>query len=126
MYWIIKSGLRNLLPKYLETEVYVGISAGTIVTTPSLILSSSEKQPLKEIGETIYDEGLGLVDFLVEPHINNSYFPELTFDYVEKKSRKIPHAIYALDDNSAIKVDRTDIQVVSEGKWKKFNTVTKK
>src|SRR3990167_10147709 len=117
MYWIIKSGLRNLLSKLLKTKVYVGISAGTIVTTPSLILSSSEKQPLKEIGESIYDEGLGLVNFLVEPHINNSYFPELTFDYVEKKSRKIPHEIYALDDNSAIKVDGADIQVVSEGKW---------
>lgn len=121
MYWIHKSGLKNLLPKYLETKVYVGISAGTIVTTPSLILSSSEKEPLKQIGETIYDEGLGLVDFLVEPHINNSYFPERTFDYVESKSKKIPHEIYALDDNSAIKVDGADIQVVSEGKWKKYN-----
>lgn len=121
MYWINKSGLKDILPELLKTRVYVGISAGSIVATPSLILSSAEKEPLKEIGETIYDEGLGLVDFLIEPHINNKYFPELTFEYVKKQSRKIPQQIYALDDNSAIKVVNNKISVISEGKWKKFN-----
>lgn len=121
MYWVNKSGLRELLPKILESRVYVGVSAGTIIATPSLILSSVEKELLRKIGETIYDEGLGLVDFLVEPHINNKHFPKLTFDYVEKQSRKISQQIYALDDNSAIKVVGKGITVVSEGKWKKFN-----
>lgn len=120
MYWINKSGLRKLLPRLLKDKVYIGISAGTIVATPSLILSSAEKEPVKEIGETIYDDGLGLVDFLVEPHVNNKHFPQLTFDYVEKQSRKIPQQIYALDDNSAIKVVNKKISIVSEGKWKKF------
>lgn len=121
MYWIHKSGLKGLLPELLKTRVYVGISAGTIVMTPSLVLSGSEKEPLKEIGEEIFEEGLGFVDFLVEPHINNPHFPSYTFASVEKQSKKISHTIYALDDDSAIKVDGSDIQVVSEGKWKKFN-----
>lgn len=121
MYWINKSGLKDLLPELLKTRVYVGISAGTIVATPSLILSSAEKEPLKEIGETIYDEGLGFVDFLIEPHINNKHFPELTFDYVEKQSKRISQQIYALDDNSAIKVVDGKISIISEGEWKKFN-----
>lgn len=121
MYWINKSGLRDLLPRLLESRVYIGISAGTIVATPSLILSSAEKEPLEEIGEKIYDEGLGLVDFLVEPHINNKHFPELTFEHVEKQSRKISQQIYAIDDDTAIKVVNKKITVVSEGKWKKFN-----
>lgn len=121
MYWINKSRLRDFLPELLESRVYVGISAGSIVATPSLILSSAEKEPLKEIGETIYEEGLGFVDFLIEPHINNKYFPELTFEHVKKQSRKISQPIYALDDNCAIKVVDKRVTIVSEGKWKKFN-----
>ena len=120
MYWIHKSGLKDLLLKLLKTRVYVGISAGTLVATPSLIFATTDKTPLKKIGETIFDKGLGLVNFLVDVHINNSYFPKRTFDNLEVKSKKIPHEIYALDDNSAIKVDGADIKVVSEGKWKKF------
>jgi dipeptidase E len=121
MYWINRSGLKELLPDLLKSKVYVGISAGSIVATPSLILSGAEKRPLKEIGEIIYDEGLGLVDFLIEPHINNSYFPKLTFDYVEEQSKKTYFQIYALDDNCAIKVVDNSVQVISEGEWKKFN-----
>lgn len=120
-YWIRKSGLKNVLPDLLKSRVYIGISAGTIVMTPSLILSGSEKEPLKEIGEEIYEEGLGFVDFLVEPHINNSYFPDYTFENVENQSKKIPYPIYALDDNSAIKIEGNNAEVVSEGEWKKFN-----
>lgn len=121
MYWINKSGLRDVLRDLLKSRVYVGISAGTIVATPSLKLIGDEKEPVKEIGETIYEDGLGLVNFLIEPHINNIYFPQLTFDYVEEESKQVACQIYALDDNSAIKVDDGAVQVVSEGEWEKFN-----
>lgn len=121
MYWINQSGLREILPNLLKSRVYVGISAETIIATPSLILSSAEKEPLKEIGETICDDGLAFVNFLIEPHINNKYFPKLTFKYVEAQSTKIPQQIYAIDDNCAIKVVDKRVTVVSEGEWKKFN-----
>ena len=120
-YWVHHSGLDKILPELLKTRVYIGISAGTIITTPSLVLSSSEKEPLKEIGEEVIEKGLALVDFLVEPHMNNSYFPENTFDQLEKRSRDIPHTIYALDDESAVQVIGQEASVISEGKWKKFN-----
>jgi len=120
-YWVHQSGLNKLLPKLLSSRVYIGISAGTIIMTPSLILSSSEKEPLKEIGEEIIERGLGLVDFLIEPHINSRYFPELTFDHIEKQARKIPYTIYALDDNSAVQFDNGNVKVISEGEWKRLH-----
>ena len=120
-YWVHHSGLSKLLPELLKTRVYVGISAGTIIMTPSLILSSSEKEPLREIGEEVIEKGLAFVDFLVEPHMNNSHFPENTFVQLEKRSRDIPHTIYALDDNSAVKVNNEKVEVISEGEWKKFD-----
>src|SRR3989344_1858055 len=60
MYWLNKSGLKDLLPELLKTRVWVGISAGTIVATPSLYLSSDEEEPVRQIGETIYSDGLNL------------------------------------------------------------------
>jgi len=121
MYWVRKSGLDTMLPGLLQTRVYVGISAGTVIATPSLVNSSAEKALLKELDETVYDEGLGFVDFMVEPHINNDYFPELTFDYVAEQSKKWSHPVYALDDSSAVKVDGDKVDVVTEGTWKKYN-----
>lgn len=121
MYWINKSGLKDLLPELLKTKVWVGISAGTIVATPSLFLSTSEKEPLKKIDETTYDDGLGLVNFLVVPHMNNIDFPENTFEYIENESKKVTQAVYALDDHSAVMVDGQNIEVISEGQWKRFN-----
>ncbi|MFH1601531.1 MAG: Type 1 glutamine amidotransferase-like domain-containing protein [Candidatus Shapirobacteria bacterium] len=121
MYWVKQSGLIILLPELLKERVYIGISAGSIIATPSMVFCKEEKEAILDIGEDIGDEGLGLVNFLVEPHINNKHFPELTFDYVKMNSAKIDCPIYALDDNSAVEVINGQIRVVSEGNWKKFS-----
>jgi dipeptidase E len=121
MYWLNQSGLSEILPEFLKSKIYVGVSAGTIVTTPSLINADFEKKPAQDIGDVIYDQGLGLVDFMIEPHVNSTYFPESNFENLEKRSKKYSYPIYGLDDNSAIKIDDNKIEVVSEGVWKKFN-----
>ncbi len=120
MYWFNKSGLSKILTKLLETRIYIGVSAGTIITTPSIINADYEEEPLKEIDEEIFNNGLNLVNFMVEPHLNSTYFPESNLDNLEKRSQKYPHSIYAIDDDTAIKVDGNKIEVVSQGVWKKF------
>lgn len=121
LYWIKKSGLSELLPELLKTRVYIGVSAGSMVITPSLKFASSERDAAEEVDGKISDEGLSLVDFLVEPHINSSYFPELTFDAIREESKRTTLPIYALDDQSAIKVMDGEVTIVSEGKCEKFN-----
>lgn len=120
MYWLNQSGLSEILPKLLETRTYVGVSAGTMVVTPSLLNAEDDKQTVVELNEVVYDQGLSLVNFMIEPHLNNHYFPDSTFEILEKKSLKYNYPIYCLDDNSAIKVDDGKIEVISEGNWKKF------
>lgn len=120
MYWFNKSGLTKILPKLLETRIYIGVSAGTIITTPSLINADFESKPLKEIHEEIFHDGLNLVDFMVEPHVNSKYFPESTLENLEKRSKKYKYPIYGIDDETAIKVDGDKIEVISNGVWKKF------
>lgn len=121
LYWVNKSGLKELLPELLKTRVYIGISAGSMITNPSIILSHSEKTFAKANGITVGDEGLGLVDFLIDPHINSPYSPELTFEYSEKLSKTVSYPVYAIDDQTAIQVVDNKISVISEGQWKKFN-----
>lgn len=120
-YWIKKSGLESILPKLLEERVYIGISAGSVVVGPAIVPIESEKEAALQAGDEIIEGGLKYVDFLIEPHINSPYFPELTFGYVKKESESLKHTIYGLDDNSAIKVDGTKVTPVSEGGWQKFN-----
>lgn len=121
MYWIKKSGLRELLPELLKTRVYVGVSAGSIVMCPSLMFVTFEKRVAEEIDGEIDEEGLGVVSFFIEPHANNPHFPELTFNNVRKEAKRTTMPVYALDDQSAIKVVDEEVTVVSEGIWKKFN-----
>jgi dipeptidase E len=121
MHWFNKSGLSEVLPKLLKNKVYVGISAGTMVITPNIINSIEERPFIEKINETVYNEGLNLVDFMVEPHINSPWFPESTFESLEIKSKNFSSPIYCLDDNSAIKIDGDKIEIISEGNWKKFN-----
>lgn len=120
MYWFNQSGLSDILPELLKTRIYIGVSAGTIVATPSLINACSESKALKNIGEKINHDGLSLVDFMVEPHLNSAYFPESTLDNLKKSSPKYPYPIYGLDDETAIKIDGDKIEVVSNGVWRKF------
>jgi len=120
MYWFNQSGLSKILPELLKTRVYIGVSAGTIIVTPSLINADFEAKPLKEINEEIFHDGLNLVDFMVEPHLNSVYFPDSTLDNLQKRSQKYPYSIYGIDDQTAIKIDGDKIEVISNGVWKKF------
>jgi len=120
MYWFNKSGLSEILPELLKTNIYIGVSAGTVVATPSLLNSKSEAKIVEKISGQISHQGLGLIGFMIEPHVNSVWFPESTFENLEKKSKHYKYPIYCLDDNSAIKIDGDIIEIISEGEWKLF------
>lgn len=120
MYWFNQSGLSKIISKLLETKIYIGVSAGTIIATPSIINADFESKPLKSINEEISHDGLNLVNFMVEPHVNSEYFPESTLKNLETRSKEYRYPIYGIDDNTAIKVDGDNIEVISNGIWKKF------
>ncbi len=77
MQWIVKSGLEELLPEMIKTKVYVGISAGSIVTGKSLDRSRSERLYSEEIGPYTGDKGLGLEPISKKPDIIKELNPAL-------------------------------------------------
>ncbi len=121
MEWINGSGLVNLLPEFLKTKVWVGISAGSMVTNPDLTA---------KISQAVYDEdydkmgevaGLNYVDFYTLPHFNSPYFPNLTEENIKKLAERIPKKIYVLDDQSALKVVDGKVEVITEGQYLECN-----
>ncbi len=113
--WMRESGLADVLPT-LREMVYVGVSAGSMVTAPTF-------------GETygdadkpfIIETGLGLVDFALLPHMDEVDHPESTAAKVERMAAQVPVPTYGIDDDTAIKVVNGTVEVVSEGHWKLFN-----
>lgn len=122
MYWLKKSGLDALLSELLETRVYAGISAGSLAATPSIILSRKEKlDRYKEMTGYENTDGLGLVPFYLRPHFNSPTFLHATREAIEEAAKTIKEPIYALDDQSALKVVDGNVEVISEGEWLLFN-----
>lgn len=117
MEWINKSGLTEILPEMLKTKVYVGVSAGSMVTNPDLALKFSQIVYEEDFNRTENMKGLGLVDFYFLPHLNSEYFRKVREDNIRKVTKGIKKKIYALDDDSALKIVDGKVEVISEGKW---------
>lgn len=117
MEWINKSELKNLLPELLKTKVYVGLSAGSMVTSKDLTLKISQIVYGEDLDRTEELAGLGLVDFYFLPHLNSEYFKNVRQDFIKEAVKGMPEKVYVLDDNSAIKIIDGKTEVVSEGEW---------
>jgi dipeptidase E len=112
--WMRESGLAALLPALRET-VYVGVSAGSMVTAP--IFGETYDDPDTPF---VIEKGLGLVDFALLPHLDHEDHPESTTAKVESMAAEVPVPTYGIDDQTAIKVTDGAVEVVSEGHWKLF------
>jgi len=112
-HWVRASGLAELMPTLPET-VWVGVSGGSMVMTP-------------RIGDDFVtwqspagDETLGVVDFSIFPHLANPDLPDNTMASAERWAAQIGGPAYAIDDDTAIRVVDTAVDVVSEGNWRLF------
>jgi len=125
MEWIRKSGLEKDLPHLLESRVYVGSSAGSMVTNKDLALKLSQELYGEDLERTDLMAGLCFVDFYLLPHLYSPYFLLRNKENIETAIRGMKEVVYAMDDNSAIKIDGDDIKIVSEGKYLVFNEKVK-
>lgn len=110
-HWLRQSGLAELLPT-LPDMVWVGVSAGSMVMTPR-IGPSFVKWPLAPDDRT-----LGVVDFSIFPHLNA--FPTNTPAHAERWADDLDLPAYAIDEQTAIKVQGGAAEVISEGQWRLF------
>jgi len=110
-----RTGFADLLPELLKTCLYIGISAGSMVVGKLL-----QGEPLW----TIYPEdrkdgkgekGLEFLDLYLIPHYKSPYFSNKRKEILEKVGRPLDSKLYAIDDQSALKIVDNKIEVISEG-----------
>lgn len=118
--WMRKSGVEKVLPQLLTTKVYIGISAGSMITAAHISLTSSAILYYEETGNLDDMNGLGLVDFEIRPHLNSPWFSKVRLEYLENLKSSTKSPFYAIDDATAVQVVDGKIDVVSEGEWKLF------
>ncbi|MEK7127389.1 MAG: Type 1 glutamine amidotransferase-like domain-containing protein [Patescibacteria group bacterium] len=119
--WIKKVGLNKDFQEYLKDKIYVGLSAGSVIMGDSLFLATDSLLNYEKTGKLNFTKGLGFVNLIVRPHLNSIFRTKITVDYLSNFVKKTKSPVYAIDDQSAVKVDGDKIEVVSEGTWKKFN-----
>ncbi|MCV9900378.1 Type 1 glutamine amidotransferase-like domain-containing protein [Exiguobacterium sp. N5] len=113
-HWMKQSGVASLLPSW--KGVYVGLSAGSMVMTPRI----GEAFVGWRASDEQSDDTLGFVDFSIFPHLDHEMLPENTSRDAAEWAETLQSPAYAIDDETAIRVNEGKIDVISEGKWRKF------
>ncbi len=121
MEWINKSGLNKLLPEFLKTKVYVGVSAGSMVTNKDLNLRTSKIIYGEDLDKTENMPGLNYVDFYFLPHLNSPDFEKLREENIREATIGVTEKVYALDDQSALKVVDGKVEIITEGEYLEIN-----
>ena len=68
------------------------------------------------------DHALGGVDFSIFPHVDHPDLPDNSMASAERWAAGIRGPAYAIDDETAIRVDDGRVDVISEGHWKLFDS----
>jgi len=106
----------------MSGKLFVGVSAGSILATPTIGISTVEPADPNNVNLTDLT-ALNMVDFEVSPHTND----EVSIEGVKAYAKTAKNPVYAIDDNSAVLVENGNVSVVGEGKWEilgKINTKT--
>ena len=106
MYWLRRTRLDKHLKEVLgQGTLYVGSSAGSMITAKDLNITewySGEN----EYGASVIP-GLGLVDFDIYPHYEDSLYEQVKEKYMGKK-------LYLLKNGEEIIVEDGKVRVIGE------------
>jgi len=106
-----ESGFSTLLAKLLETKVYVGSSAGSMVIGKR-VSSEAYAEIYGEPGDWEVDEYLNLVDFALKPHLNSQNFPKNREEILLKVTQNYKGTVYGLADDSAVVINGDEIKLI--------------
>ena len=112
----------------LENIVYVGVSAGSIATTPYNCDAEWNQQFVPPGSDMALagEHAMGLVDFALCVHLDNPdpMFEDSSMANVERWAAHVPVPTYAIDDETALSVSGDTVSVITEGHWKLFTPTT--
>lgn len=121
---ITENGLAEGFLEALESRVYVGVSAGSMIFSQYLNEHSAEvigdSRDLHVLGATTLEPPFGLFDWYLKPHLYSPHFPERDDAWAENIAARADFPLYLIDDETAIRVDGDEVEVITEGRWRSF------
>ena len=122
---IIANELADDMADMLGTKVYVGASAGSMIFSKQLTEQTAEALgdtgDLRKLGETRARSPFGFFDWYLKPHLHSLQVPNRDDAWLAGLGNKVSFPIYAIDDQSAVRVRDGEVDVVSEGLWRIVN-----
>lgn len=117
---IVQHDFVGLFWELLDTKVYVGESAGSMIFSrhynerSAKLFEGGDPQPATA--------PFPLFDWYAKPHFNSPFFPERTVAWADRLAGVADFPTYLLDDDSAVRVQgeiaNLVTDVVSEGEWR--------
>lgn len=118
---ITGNGLADAFLEALESRVYVGFSAGSMIFSRHLTGHSADvigdTADLHALGATTVEPPFGLLDWYLKPHLNSPDFPDRDEAWAERIAARADFPIYFIDDETAVLVRDGKVDVISEGRW---------
>jgi dipeptidase E len=106
----------------LESRVYVGVSAGSMIFSRNLTEHSADvigdTADLHVLGARTVQSPFGLFDWYVKPHLYSLDFAERDDAWADRIVRRADFPIYFIDDETAVRVVDGTVDVISEGRWR--------
>jgi dipeptidase E len=120
-------GLQPLFRESLETKVYVGESAGSMIFTPHLSMGAAamlDQGDLHSLGIESVEPAVDLFDWYFKPHLGSPEFPERSDEWAVERARLLGVPAWFVDDDTALLIrdPSRDPEVISEGRWLRFGS----
>ncbi len=116
------NGLAEGFLEALESRVYVGVSAGSMIFSRNLTAHSADvigdTADLRLLGATEVASPFGLFDWYLKPHLDSPDFPDRDDAWADRIAARADFPGYRIDDDTAIRVRDGALDVVSEGRWR--------
>jgi dipeptidase E len=109
-----KSGLSAILPRILESKVYVGSSAGSMIIGKRISTNAYAKI-YGEVGTYGTTKYLELVNFAIKPHFNSPDWPNNREPVLREVVASFDSTLYTLSDTSAIAINNNLFELVGSG-----------
>lgn len=105
-----ESGFENVIKELIENGVvYVGSSAGSYITCPSIVMATWSNRGFDRCGITEYS-AMNLVPFLIKAH----YTPDM-LETLKEKADDLQYPMRVLNDDQAILVQDGEVQLLGGG-----------
>lgn len=119
---LLANNLADDVATLLESRVYVGLSAGSMMFSRPLSAATGvafgEQENLAILDGAEARAPFPWFDWYLKPHLDSPDFPDRTAAWFDRVAASVDFPVYALDDDSAVRVRGEQVDVVSAGEWR--------